>query len=142
MPFATHRGEQIPCEVGGSGPALILQHGLLGHAASWAQHGYVEAFADGYLVVSVDPLGHGESDGHSFDDMQQQIAPSTCVPSVPILTILKLALAWLASQPAVASVSAGATKPAQLRSNAAATLCWQLDRDRMAEVDRILASIC
>ena len=71
MPFATHRGEQIHYEVGGSGPALIFQHGLLGHAASWAQHGYVEAFADGYQVVSVDPLGHGESDGHSFDDMQQ-----------------------------------------------------------------------
>ncbi len=71
MPFATHRGEQIHCEVGGSGPALIFQHGLLGHAASWARQGYVEAFADGYQVVSVDPLGHGESDGHSFDDMQQ-----------------------------------------------------------------------
>ena len=64
------------------------------------------------------------------------------MPSVPIHMILKLALAWLASQPAVASVIAGATKPAQVRSNAAATLSWQLDRDAIAEVDRILASIC
>ena len=56
-------------------------------------------------------------------------------------TILELALAWLASQPAVASVIAGATSPAQVRSNAAATLSWQLDGDAMAEVDRILASI-
>ena len=56
-------------------------------------------------------------------------------------TILELALAWLASQPAVASVIAGATTPAQVRSNAAATLSWQLDGDAMAAVDRILASI-
>ena len=56
-------------------------------------------------------------------------------------TILELALAWLASQPAVASVIAGATTPEQVQSNAAATLSWQLDGDAMAEVDRILASI-
>jgi aryl-alcohol dehydrogenase-like predicted oxidoreductase len=55
-------------------------------------------------------------------------------------TILELALAWLASQPAVASVIAGATTPAQVRSNAVATLAWQLDEVAMAEVDRILAS--
>ena len=56
--------------------------------------------------AAVDPLCHGDV----------RIAPSTCVPSVPIHTILKLALAWLASQPAVASVIAGATKPAQDRA--------------------------
>ena len=56
-------------------------------------------------------------------------------------TILELALAWLASQPAVASVIAGATTPEQVQSNVAATLSWQLDGDAMAEVDRILASI-
>ena len=71
MPFATHRGAQSHCEVGGSGTALIFQQRLLGHAASWAQHGYVEAFADGYQVRQRGPTRHGESDGHSFDEMQQ-----------------------------------------------------------------------
>ena len=54
--------------------------------------------------------------------------------------MLDLALAWLASQPVVASVIAGATKPEQVRANAAATLSWHLDADDVAEVDRILAS--
>jgi aryl-alcohol dehydrogenase-like predicted oxidoreductase len=48
-------------------------------------------------------------------------------------TLLELALAALASQPAVASVIAGATTPEQVRANAAAAE-WHLSLDELAAV--------
>jgi aryl-alcohol dehydrogenase-like predicted oxidoreductase len=50
-------------------------------------------------------------------------------------TILELAMSWLAGRPEVASVIAGATSPEQMRSNAAATVAWQLTPEERAEVD-------
>jgi aryl-alcohol dehydrogenase-like predicted oxidoreductase len=52
-------------------------------------------------------------------------------------TVLQLAFAWLAAQPALASVIAGATKPEQVRANAAAA-GWVLSADDLGEVDKIL----
>ena len=51
-------------------------------------------------------------------------------------TLLELAFGWLLAKPFVASVIAGASTPAQLQQNAAAT-GWQLSPDEIAEVDRI-----
>jgi len=51
-------------------------------------------------------------------------------------SILDLAISWLASQPFVASVIAGATRPEQIRANAAAAR-WELtpeDFDAIAEI--------
>jgi aryl-alcohol dehydrogenase-like predicted oxidoreductase len=48
-------------------------------------------------------------------------------------TLLELAIAALASQPAVASVIAGATKPEQVHANAAAAE-WELSADELAEL--------
>jgi aryl-alcohol dehydrogenase-like predicted oxidoreductase len=48
-------------------------------------------------------------------------------------SVLELALAWLAAQPVVPSVIAGATTPAQVRANAAAGE-WNLTADEVAEV--------
>jgi aryl-alcohol dehydrogenase-like predicted oxidoreductase len=53
-------------------------------------------------------------------------------------SILALAFSWLAAQPAVASVIAGATSPEQVRSNAAAPT-WKLNADDLQEIDRLLA---
>ena len=53
-------------------------------------------------------------------------------------TILELALCWLATDPAVSSVIAGATSPEQVAANASATEAWRLDADEMEQVDRIL----
>ncbi len=53
--------------------------------------------------------------------------------------LLELAFGWLATQPSVGSVIAGATRPDQVRANAAAA-GWGLDADELAQVDRILAS--
>ncbi len=53
-------------------------------------------------------------------------------------TILDLALSWLASDRAVSSVIAGATRPEQIEANVAATLSWDLSADDFAAVDEIL----
>lgn len=50
----------------------------------------------------------------------------------------ELALAWLAAQPAVSTVIAGARRPEQVTANAKAAE-WKLTPDELAEVDRMLA---
>ena len=51
-------------------------------------------------------------------------------------TVLELAIGWLLSHPAVASVIAGATKPEQARGNASSTQ-WRLSEDERAAVDAL-----
>jgi aryl-alcohol dehydrogenase-like predicted oxidoreductase len=51
-------------------------------------------------------------------------------------TLLELAMSWLATMPAMASVIAGATKPEQVRDNAQA-VAWALSAEERAEVDRL-----
>jgi aryl-alcohol dehydrogenase-like predicted oxidoreductase len=53
-------------------------------------------------------------------------------------TLLELAMSWLAMQPAVASVIAGATSSQQVKTNAAA-IRWRLSMAELAEIDTILA---
>jgi aryl-alcohol dehydrogenase-like predicted oxidoreductase len=53
-------------------------------------------------------------------------------------SLLELAVAWLAAQPTVASVIAGATSAEQVRANVAAAT-WSLTDDELAEVDEITA---
>ena len=49
-------------------------------------------------------------------------------------SLLELAMSWLAGQPAVSSVIAGATKPEQLEANVAA-VGWKLSPEELAAVD-------
>lgn len=51
-------------------------------------------------------------------------------------TILQLAFSWLAAQPIVSSVIAGATRPEQATANAAAA-SWKLSAEELAEIDTI-----
>jgi aryl-alcohol dehydrogenase-like predicted oxidoreductase len=53
--------------------------------------------------------------------------------------LIELALSWLAGQPTVASIIAGATKPEQVRANVAATTAWKLAPEELAEVDELTA---
>lgn len=53
-------------------------------------------------------------------------------------TMVELALGWLAAQPLVPSVIAGATTPAQVAANAAASQCG-LTADEVATLDRLTA---
>jgi aryl-alcohol dehydrogenase-like predicted oxidoreductase len=54
-------------------------------------------------------------------------------------TLLELAVSWLASQPVIASVIAGATKPDQVKANAAAAN-WRLTDADFAEVNTLLSA--
>ena len=51
MPFAIHRGQRIHYSVEGSGPLLILQHGLFLDALSWKRAGFVAALRDKFRVA-------------------------------------------------------------------------------------------
>ena len=51
-------------------------------------------------------------------------------------TVLELAFSWLAAQPIVGCVIAGATRPEQLEANVKAA-DWTLTPDELAEIDRI-----
>jgi aryl-alcohol dehydrogenase-like predicted oxidoreductase len=55
-------------------------------------------------------------------------------------TLLELAFAWLLSRPVVASVIAGATRPEQVRANAAAAR-WRLDAGALRELDALLPAV-
>ena len=48
-------------------------------------------------------------------------------------------MGWLASQPCVASVIAGATTPEQVRANAA-SLRWKMSAADLAEIEKALAT--
>jgi aryl-alcohol dehydrogenase-like predicted oxidoreductase len=52
-------------------------------------------------------------------------------------SLLELAISWLASRTAVASVIAGAKTPGQVKANAAAA-DWQLDSEEMSAIDELL----
>ena len=52
-------------------------------------------------------------------------------------TILELAFSWLLAHKPVASVIAGASKPEQVKANAAAT-GWKLSEEDLAEIDKIV----
>ncbi|TPW00817.1 MAG: oxidoreductase, aryl-alcohol dehydrogenase like protein [Alphaproteobacteria bacterium] len=54
-------------------------------------------------------------------------------------SMLDLAIGWLASQPFVSSVIAGATKPEQIEQNVAAA-AWKLTGEEMADVAKITRS--
>jgi aryl-alcohol dehydrogenase-like predicted oxidoreductase len=56
-------------------------------------------------------------------------------------TLPELALSWVAGAPTVASVIAGATKPEQVRANAAATEAWDLTADERADIDAITSRL-
>jgi aryl-alcohol dehydrogenase-like predicted oxidoreductase len=53
-------------------------------------------------------------------------------------TLLELAMSWLASNPAVVSVISGATRPDQVKTNAAA-VGWQMTAAERSEIDALLS---
>ena len=51
-------------------------------------------------------------------------------------SLLELAMSWLATQPAVTSVIAGASNPEQVEANAKA-LDWVMSAEELAQIDSI-----
>ena len=62
MPYANNQGIRIYYEVEGSGPALVLAHGLGGTHEDWLDTGWVEALGDRFQLILVDARGHGRSE--------------------------------------------------------------------------------
>jgi aryl-alcohol dehydrogenase-like predicted oxidoreductase len=52
-------------------------------------------------------------------------------------TVLELAMSWLAARPTVASVTAGATTPAQVAANVLAAAAWRLGDEDFRDIDLI-----
>ena len=53
-------------------------------------------------------------------------------------TLLELAFSWLAANPSISSVIAGATRPEQLEQNVGA-VNWKMTAEELAEVDKLIA---
>ncbi len=62
MAFATSNGSKIAYETLGTGPTVVMQHGLFGNRHSWQDCGFVAALQADYQLMLIDSLGHGESD--------------------------------------------------------------------------------
>jgi pimeloyl-ACP methyl ester carboxylesterase len=61
--YAVNRGQRIAYDVAGGGDgAVVLLHGLGQRRTDWAVCGYVDGLGDQFQVISIDSLGHGESD--------------------------------------------------------------------------------
>lgn len=59
MPFLSHAGLSLRYDRAGSGPPVLLIHGLMANRTFWS--GQVQALRDRFTVVTVDLRGHGES---------------------------------------------------------------------------------
>jgi len=55
-------GTRIAYDCIGTGPVLMLLHGLGTERRDWHRHGYVERLKDAYTVITVDLRGAGDSD--------------------------------------------------------------------------------
>lgn len=62
MPFASHLDGQIEYFVEGSGPPLLLLHGVANDAQGmWFQRGYVDALSPHFTLIAVNSRGYGNS---------------------------------------------------------------------------------
>ena len=74
---------------------------------------------------------------HLVDEADwQQLKEFSAFAAERGLTEVQVAFSWLAAQPSVSSVIAGATRPEQVRQNAAA-VAWVPDKAELEELDKI-----
>ena len=57
-----HRGYHIAYETLGEGQPVAVQHGIFGSRRDWVECGFTPELVDGYLLLLIDSLGHGDSD--------------------------------------------------------------------------------
>jgi pimeloyl-ACP methyl ester carboxylesterase len=62
MSDAWNDGVRIHYEVEGSGPPLVLQHGITQSVDAWRRGKYVDELKSHYRLILVDARGHGASD--------------------------------------------------------------------------------
>ena len=71
------------------------------------------------------------------DERFDRVEACACFAEERGYSLHELAICALASTPGVGSIIAGATKPEQVRANAAAAGAWRLDRDELDELARL-----
>ena len=111
-------------------PYLPLEAGLLtGKVRS------VDELPEGTRLASMDPDNRGRFlDADSFATVQRLDEYARQHDA----TLLGLAMSWLVANPHVPSVIAGATKPEQMRANAAAAQEWTMTPQNLADIDAIV----
>jgi pimeloyl-ACP methyl ester carboxylesterase len=62
MAQVDNNGVAIHYEVEGSGPPVVLMHGMGGSINNWIRAGYVDALRDQLQLILIDARGFGESD--------------------------------------------------------------------------------
>lgn len=62
MPFASNNGTQIHYQEHGTGPTVILHHGIGQTGDTWHLTGLVKALSSRFRLVLMDVRGHGRSD--------------------------------------------------------------------------------
>lgn len=62
IPVANNEGVKIHYEVEGTGPDLMMGHGISSSGEDWRELGYVEQLRDDFRLILVDSRGHGKSD--------------------------------------------------------------------------------
>jgi pimeloyl-ACP methyl ester carboxylesterase len=72
MPFVTVKGRRLHYRQNGSGPVLLLLHGLGSNASSWEEQ--LQGLSDYFTVIAWDAPGYGQSDDpvgeiHTFEEM-------------------------------------------------------------------------
>ncbi len=98
-----------------------------------------------YQRNATKPAGARLTQGKRYEEMFMTAANWTRVEQLEAFsrqrghTLLELAFSWLAAQPVVASVIAGATTAEQLEANVNAA-DWTLAADELLEIDRICAT--
>jgi non-heme chloroperoxidase len=74
MAYAENAGVRIYYEVAGSGPWLVLLHGVGSDGQVWQENGALERFLPGYTVVTIDARGLGSSDRPTrVDDYRREL---------------------------------------------------------------------
>jgi 2-succinyl-6-hydroxy-2,4-cyclohexadiene-1-carboxylate synthase len=66
MPFAAVNSARYYYEISGNGEPLILLHGFTGSSEIWARH--VAILAERYQTMTIDLLGHGQTDSPATAD--------------------------------------------------------------------------
>lgn len=77
MPFFTRAGLRLRYEIGGSGPAVLLLHGIGASADDWDFQ--LPALEPAHTVVRLDLRGHGRSDWRRWFQIEDLAADATAL---------------------------------------------------------------
>jgi pimeloyl-ACP methyl ester carboxylesterase len=134
--FYNSNGIPIRYITQGSGPAVVLLHGLTGSLDHWINVGYYDGPFDGYRLVAMDCRGHGQS-GKPHDPAAYGLEMVNDI--VRLLDHLEIEKAHLVghSMGAEIALKAAARHPTRVRSVVLAGSGWS--DDSVYELMRMLA---